>query len=82
MPSPGYISNSFFYVISVDPALRSPGPLIGIRHLQALLLFLAIVVNYTARLSVSVAVVAITDAATTNPDFPVSPLRLTYASHK
>ncbi|XP_041565962.1 putative inorganic phosphate cotransporter, partial [Drosophila elegans] len=46
------------------------GPVIGIRHLQALLLFLAIVVNYTARLSVSVAVVAMTDAATTNPVFP------------
>ncbi|XP_017074888.1 putative inorganic phosphate cotransporter isoform X1 [Drosophila eugracilis] len=49
---------------------RRQGPNIGIRHLQALLLFLAIVVNYTARLSVSVAIVAMTDAATTNLDFP------------
>ncbi|EDW49546.1 putative inorganic phosphate cotransporter [Drosophila sechellia] len=46
------------------------GPVIGMRHMQALLLFLAIVVNYTARLSVSVAIVAMTDAATTNLDFP------------
>ncbi|EDW74110.1 uncharacterized protein Dwil_GK21756 [Drosophila willistoni] len=46
------------------------GPCIGIRHLQSLLLFLAIAVNYIARLNVSVAVVAMTDAATTNLDFP------------
>ncbi|XP_050743876.1 putative inorganic phosphate cotransporter isoform X1 [Drosophila biarmipes] len=45
-------------------------PVIGIRHLQAFLLFLAIVVNYTARLGVSVGVVAMTDAATTNDNFP------------
>ncbi|ALC41268.1 CG7881, partial [Drosophila busckii] len=46
------------------------GPLIGIRHLQAMLLFLVICVNYMGRLNVSVALVAITDAATSNPDFP------------
>nr|XP_036669957.1 putative inorganic phosphate cotransporter isoform X2 [Drosophila suzukii] len=46
------------------------GPVVGIRHLQAFLLFLAIVVNYTARLGVSVGVVAMTDAATTNENFP------------
>lgn len=50
----------------------SAEPHIGIRHLQAVLLFLAIVVNYIPRLNVSVAVVAMTNAATTNPKFPVS----------
>ncbi|KAM8701309.1 hypothetical protein ACLKA7_000122, partial [Drosophila subpalustris] len=47
----------------------SKGPVIGIRHLQAALL-LAICGNYIARLNVSVVVVAMTDSATTNPDFP------------
>ncbi|XP_030381477.1 putative inorganic phosphate cotransporter [Scaptodrosophila lebanonensis] len=46
------------------------GPALGIRHLQALLLFICIIVNYIARLNVSVIVVAMTDAASTNPDFP------------
>ncbi|EDW08404.2 putative inorganic phosphate cotransporter [Drosophila mojavensis] len=50
--------------------LENKGPCLGIRHLQAVLLFLAIAVNYIARLNVSVAVVAMTDAATSNPDFP------------
>ncbi|XP_064547882.1 putative inorganic phosphate cotransporter [Drosophila montana] len=51
-------------------SVENTGPFIGIRHLQAALLFFAIVVNYIARLNVSVAVVAMTDAATSNPDFP------------
>ncbi|XP_034480104.1 putative inorganic phosphate cotransporter [Drosophila innubila] len=45
-------------------------PVIGIRHLQALLLFLAVCVNFLARNTVSVALVAMTDAASANPDFP------------
>ncbi|XP_033149243.1 putative inorganic phosphate cotransporter [Drosophila busckii] len=54
----------------MSAAAESKGPAIGIRHLQAALLFLAICVNYVARLNVSVALVAMTDAATSNPDFP------------
>ncbi|KAM8711924.1 hypothetical protein ACLKA7_012435 [Drosophila subpalustris] len=54
----------------MSATVDSTGPVIGIRHLQAALLFLAICVNYIARLNVSVAVVAMTDSATTNPDFP------------
>uniref|UniRef100_A0A0K8V7F5 Putative inorganic phosphate cotransporter n=1 Tax=Bactrocera latifrons TaxID=174628 RepID=A0A0K8V7F5_BACLA len=45
------------------------GPLLGQRHLQVFLLFTSIVVNYVAKFNASVAVVAMTDAATTNPDF-------------
>ena len=44
----------------------------GQRHLQILLLFLAITVNYIAKLNAGVAVVAMTNAETTNPNFAVS----------
>ncbi|TDG38647.1 hypothetical protein AWZ03_014931, partial [Drosophila navojoa] len=50
--------------------LENKGPCLGIRHLQAVLLFLAIAANFTARLNISVSIVAMTDAATANPDFP------------
>ncbi|XP_055918861.1 putative inorganic phosphate cotransporter isoform X2 [Eupeodes corollae] len=45
------------------------GPVLGVRHVQVLLLFLCIVVNYMGRLNVSVAVVAMTNAKTTNPNY-------------
>ncbi|XP_054089962.1 putative inorganic phosphate cotransporter isoform X1 [Zeugodacus cucurbitae] len=45
-------------------------PWFGIRHLQALLIFFNIVVVYFSRINVSVSVVAMTNANTTNPDFP------------
>lgn len=44
----------------------------GIRHLQALLIFLIITSIYLGRLNVGVSVVAMTNAESTNPDFPVS----------
>lgn len=48
------------------------GPRIGVRHLQSLLLFLGLTVIHIARLNVSVAIVAMTNADSTNPNFPVS----------
>ena len=42
------------------------------RHMQTFLLFLNIVVIYVSRLNIGVAVVAMTNAETTNPDYPVS----------
>ncbi|XP_055921044.1 putative inorganic phosphate cotransporter, partial [Eupeodes corollae] len=45
------------------------GPVIGARHLQVFLLFLAIAVSFMERSNVSIAVVAMTDAQTTNSDF-------------
>lgn len=48
------------------------GPILGMRHVQSLLLFFCIVAMYVSRLNVGVAVVAMTNADTTNPDFPVS----------
>lgn len=45
------------------------GPVLGARHVQVLLLCLCIVVNYMSRLNVSVAVVAMTHAESTNPNF-------------
>ncbi|XP_054737729.1 putative inorganic phosphate cotransporter [Anastrepha obliqua] len=46
------------------------GPRFGIRHVQTLLLFLNIVAVSVSRLNISVAVVAMTNAASTNPNFP------------
>ncbi|XP_055846625.1 putative inorganic phosphate cotransporter [Episyrphus balteatus] len=46
------------------------GPLIGARHLQTLLLYLTLVVNLISRHSIAVTLVAMTDAQTTNPNFP------------
>ncbi|XP_055921953.1 putative inorganic phosphate cotransporter [Eupeodes corollae] len=46
------------------------GPKFGVRHVQTILLFFCFVVNFMERLVVSVAVVAMTNAATTNPNFP------------
>ncbi|XP_061387034.1 putative inorganic phosphate cotransporter [Musca vetustissima] len=46
------------------------GPVLGQRHLQVFLLFLSITVNYIAKFNAGVAVVAMTNAETTNPDFP------------
>ncbi|XP_043503679.1 putative inorganic phosphate cotransporter [Polistes fuscatus] len=45
----------------------SPGKL-GIRHLQVLLLFLAMVIGYFLRVGMSVAVVAMANATTANPN--------------
>ncbi|EDW09100.2 putative inorganic phosphate cotransporter [Drosophila mojavensis] len=46
------------------------GPMLGQRHVQTFLLFLSIVVNYIAKFNAGVAVVAMTNAETTNPNFP------------
>ncbi|KAL5286732.1 hypothetical protein ACFFRR_008004 [Megaselia abdita] len=44
--------------------------LFGIRHLQCFLLFLCLTVAYALRVNLSVAIVAMTNANSTNPDFP------------
>ncbi|XP_055919424.1 putative inorganic phosphate cotransporter [Eupeodes corollae] len=44
-------------------------PILGGRHLQTLLLFLAVVIMYATRQNASVSLVAMTDAKTTNPNF-------------
>ncbi|XP_016952995.1 putative inorganic phosphate cotransporter [Drosophila biarmipes] len=46
------------------------GPVVGMRHVQALLIFLNITIMFIGRLNVGVSVVAMTNAETTNPDFP------------
>ncbi|XP_053965238.1 putative inorganic phosphate cotransporter isoform X1 [Anastrepha ludens] len=45
------------------------GPRIGMRHVQTFLLFFGIVAAYMSRLNISVALVAMTNAASTNPNF-------------
>lgn len=47
----------------------------GVRHLQALLLFLALSLAYALRVNLSVAIVAITDKNAANPDFEVISMR-------
>jgi len=49
---------------------------LGVRHLQVFLLFFALTVAYALRVNLSVAVVAMTDAASVNPNFPVSIRRI------
>lgn len=44
----------------------------GVRHLQALLLFLGLTLAYAMRVNLSVAIVAITDKHAANPDFEVN----------
>ncbi|XP_055919343.1 putative inorganic phosphate cotransporter [Eupeodes corollae] len=50
--------------------LEDKGPAFGIRHVQVILLFLCLIVNYIGRQNASVSVVAMTNAKSTNPDFP------------
>ncbi|XP_011178049.2 putative inorganic phosphate cotransporter [Zeugodacus cucurbitae] len=45
-------------------------PHLGQRHVQIFMLFTSIIVNYITRFNSGVAVVAMTNAATTNPNFP------------
>ncbi|XP_073848404.1 putative inorganic phosphate cotransporter [Musca autumnalis] len=51
-------------------AVVSKGPRFGQRHVQALLLFIGIAINYMTKYSASISLVAMTNAATTNPNFP------------
>ncbi|XP_060657882.1 LOW QUALITY PROTEIN: putative inorganic phosphate cotransporter, partial [Drosophila nasuta] len=46
------------------------GPAFGQRHVQSLLIFFAIVVNYMGKFNASVAVVAMTNSDTSNHDIP------------
>ncbi|XP_055838557.1 putative inorganic phosphate cotransporter [Episyrphus balteatus] len=47
----------------------SKGPTLGARHLQTLLLHLAVGVSFVSRINIGIALVAMTDAQTTNPNF-------------
>lgn len=54
------------------------GPGFGLRHVQIALLFLLLAIGYAMRITLSVAVVAMTDNTTSsNPDVPVSIENLT-----
>ncbi|XP_065369045.1 putative inorganic phosphate cotransporter [Calliphora vicina] len=46
------------------------GPTLGQRHVQVFLMFLCITVNYIVKYNAGVSVVAMTNAETTNPNFP------------
>ncbi|XP_055838547.1 putative inorganic phosphate cotransporter [Episyrphus balteatus] len=48
----------------------SKGPTLGARHLQTLLLHLSLAICFVSRIHIGIALVAMTDAQTTNPNFP------------
>ncbi|XP_039955093.1 putative inorganic phosphate cotransporter isoform X1 [Bactrocera tryoni] len=50
--------------------IKGIGPRVGVRHLQSFLLFLGFAVVYMQRTNLSVAIVAMMDRNSTNPDFP------------
>ncbi|XP_026836503.1 putative inorganic phosphate cotransporter [Drosophila erecta] len=56
------------------------GPLLGMRHVQTLLIFFNITILYIGRLNVGVSVVAMTNADSTNPHFPEYDWSLTQRS--
>lgn len=45
---------------------------VGVRHLHVLMAFLAVTIAYITRINLSVAIVAMTDKSTANPNFQVS----------
>lgn len=47
------------------------GPRFGVRHVQCLLVFFGLAVAYALRVNLSVAIVAMTDRNSTNPNFQV-----------
>ncbi|KAJ8721789.1 hypothetical protein PYW08_004191 [Mythimna loreyi] len=47
-----------------DTSKLNKGPMLGIRHLQVIMLFLAMVICYTMRINISMAIVVMTDKAT------------------
>ncbi|XP_061401943.1 putative inorganic phosphate cotransporter [Musca vetustissima] len=51
-------------------AVGLKGPAFGQRHVQSVLLFLGIAINYMTKYSASISLVAMTNASTTNPNFP------------
>ncbi|XP_061387036.1 putative inorganic phosphate cotransporter [Musca vetustissima] len=51
-------------------AIVAKGPFIGQRHIQSLLLFTCIAINYMTKYNGSISLVAMTNATTTNPNFP------------
>ncbi|XP_013113526.2 putative inorganic phosphate cotransporter isoform X1 [Stomoxys calcitrans] len=54
----------------MDTEPKRKGYIMGMRYIQATLLFIALVAMYFSRVNIGVAVVAMTNAETTNPNFP------------
>ncbi|XP_011296172.2 putative inorganic phosphate cotransporter [Musca domestica] len=56
--------------IEATPVKIKKGSILGMRHVQSFLLFFNVTSIYCSRLNIGVAVVAMTNSATANPDFP------------
>ncbi|XP_032517569.2 putative inorganic phosphate cotransporter [Danaus plexippus] len=52
--------------VKCDAPIKKPNSLLGIRHLQALMLFLALLLAFAMRVNISMAIVAMTDKETEN----------------
>lgn len=52
-------------------SFSSPAEKLGTRHVQIFLMFLGIAIAYAVRVCMSVTIVAMTDAKSANPNFPV-----------
>lgn len=57
---------------SVKEIICFSDKLFGVRHFQVCLLFVGILLAYTLRVNLSVAIVAMLDKENANPDYPVS----------
>ncbi|XP_014102801.2 putative inorganic phosphate cotransporter [Bactrocera oleae] len=55
---------------SDENAAETSGPKLGVRHLQSILIFFGLCVAFMQRVNLSVAIVAMMDRNSTNPDFP------------
>ncbi|XP_050326861.1 putative inorganic phosphate cotransporter [Bactrocera neohumeralis] len=57
-------------MVSKDISAENAGPKVGVRHLQSMLIFFGLCVAFMQRVNLSVAIVAMMDRNSTNPDFP------------
>uniref|UniRef100_A0A034VK80 Putative inorganic phosphate cotransporter n=1 Tax=Bactrocera dorsalis TaxID=27457 RepID=A0A034VK80_BACDO len=57
-------------MVSKDIPAETAGPKVGVRHLQSMLIFFGLCVSFMQRVNLSVAIVAMMDRNSTNPDFP------------
>lgn len=61
-----------WYSTDCEIKRRSSVGIFGIRHVQALLLFLGMTIGYSLRVAMSVAIVPMANATTANPDIEVN----------
>lgn len=63
---------------SLQISEKLSNPVIGVRHVQCLLIFCGLCLIYGMRVNLSMAIVAMMDNAGANPNFPVSQKKLQF----